>query len=320
MPLLSADSYFGLAKESTYGTAASVSTFTPIGSPKVTPTLKWLDDSDFRGSPVMHYDQVPGTRHDLFDGKTYMYSDVYPNLIMAALGGPDTVASVSASTWSHTIGLLNAPNSGSQPPSYTIINDSVDATYQITAARLVDLSVAFNVDAAVETTLKFSGNAASTVASVTVSESTQHLVPSWNCSASIGGASVAVVEQGKLDIARKTAPIFTLGQQGPYNNFAGPVAVTGTFDFVVEQGETNWANALTRDQQAVTLQFTDPVTSYYVQFQMNAVQLEDPVIEVSKEYVQMTSKWTAVANTTNATSSGYSPIKVVIQNGVSTAY
>lgn len=315
MPFMTSNSYWGAAKEATYGTAASVTTFTPIGSPKLTPTLKWLDDSDFRGSPVKHYDQVPGVRHDTFDGKTYLYSDVYPNLLVAALGGPDSVASSV-----HTIGLLNSPNTGSQPPSYTIINDSVDNTYQITGARLDTLGLSFAADAAVETTFKFTGNISTTVASVTPNESTQHLVPAWNCSASIGGASVAVVESGKLDIKRSTAPIFTLGQQGPYVNFASDLEVTGSLMFVVEAGETYWSNALTRDQQQVILRFTDPVTSYYIQFQMSAVQLEDPVLEQSKSFISLDTKFTACANTTDATSAGYSPLRCTVSNNIGTAY
>jgi Phage tail tube protein len=314
MPYMVANSYWGLATEATYGTAASVSTFTPIASPKVTPTLKWLDDSDFRGSPVMHYDQVPGVRHDMFSGKTFMYTDVYPNLIRAALGGTDSVSSSV-----HTIGVGNFPNQGSQAPSYTIINNSVDATYQITAARLVDMAISFAADAAVETTFSFTGNISSTVASVTANESTQHLIPSWNCSASIGGASVAVVESASLDIKRSTAPIHTLGQQGPYNNFQGPLEVTGKMAFVVESGETWYNNALTRYEQPVILKFTDPATGYYVQFQMSAVQLENPVIDQSKAFLSLTSDFTAVANTTDAIT-GYAPIKAIISNNVATAY
>ena len=314
MPYMVANSYWGIATESTYGTAASVSTFTPIGSPKVTPTLKWLDDSDFRGSPVMHYDQVPGVRHDMFSGKTFMYTDVYPNLIRAALGGTDSVSSSV-----HTIGVGNFPNQGSQAPSYTIINNSVDATYQITAARLVDMAISFAADAAVETTFSFTGNISSTVASVTANESTQHLIPSWNCSASIGGASVAVVESASLDIKRSTAPIHTLGQQGPYNNFQGPIEVTGKMAFVVESGETWYNNALTRYEQPVILKFTDPATGYYVQFQMSAVQLENPVIDQSKAFLSLTSDFTAVANTTDAIT-GYAPILATISNNVATAY
>src|ERR1700685_3416929 len=108
MPLLTANSLAGWAVESVYGVAASIGTYTPVTSPKVTPNLTWLDDSDFRGSPVMHYDQVPGVRYDGFSGKTYLYSDVFPNLVRAALGSTDTVASVGPSLWTHTIGLNNS--------------------------------------------------------------------------------------------------------------------------------------------------------------------------------------------------------------------
>jgi hypothetical protein len=325
MPYMTANSYWGLALESTIGTAASVSTWTPIGSPKLTPGLKWLDDSDFRGSPVMHYDRVPGVRSDKFEGKTFMYSDVYPNLIRATLGGRD---SVTASV--HTIGVGNFPNTGSQAPTYTIWNDSVDNTYQITAARMVDLAIAFNADAAVETTFSFTGEAANVVASAAATPtniSSQHLVPSWNCSASIGGASATVVEMASLDIKRSTAPIYTLGQQEPYNSFQGPIEVTGSLTIVVEPNQTYWANSLVRNQQAIVFKFTDPATNYYVQFKMSACQLEDAVIEQSKAYVSLSTKFTAVANATDAIASGtagsaggYSPIVATISNNVATAY
>ena len=82
LPLMTANSYWGLAVEPTYGTAAaSVSTWTPINSPKVTPGVKWLMDQDFRGSPVMDYDNIAGVYSAQFDGKTYCYSDVFPQLI-----------------------------------------------------------------------------------------------------------------------------------------------------------------------------------------------------------------------------------------------
>src|ERR1039458_9870513 len=215
-PFLKANTFWGIAAESTYGTAASISTFTPIQSPKITPTIKWLPANDLRGSPVKTYDEVAGVRHDTFSGKSYLFSDVSPNVIRSVLGGVDVVASVSASVWTHTIGLINQPNTGSQPPSYTLLLDSVDNTYQITGARAVDLSLSFSADAVVEASLNYTGNISTTVASVAVNESTQTFIPAWGCAASISGASVAVVEKMTLDIKRGTAPIFTLGQQGPY--------------------------------------------------------------------------------------------------------
>ena len=319
MPYMSANSDFGLAVEAVYGTAASVSTYMPIGSPKVSPTLVWLDDSDFRGSPVMHYDQVPGVRHDMFSGKVFMFTDVYPNLLRAALGGTDTVTK-SGSASIHTIPLINSPSTGSQAPSYTIVNNSVDNQYVITACRLVDMSITFAAAAAVETTFNFTGNISTITGASVVNESTQHFVPAWNCSASLGGVNVTVVESAQLDIKRNTAPIFTLGGQGPYNNFQGPIEVSGSLVFVVEASETNYANALTRDQQQLYLLFTDPVTNNYVSFQMSAIQLEDPVIDQSKPYVTLQSKFTAVANTTDQTGTGYSPLLVTIKNNTSTPY
>ena len=320
MPFLKANTYWGIAAESTYGTAASISTFTPIQSPKISPTVKWLPANDLRGSPVKTYDQVTGVRHDTFGGKTYLFSDVTPNVIRSVLGGADAVASVAPSTWTHTIGVINQPNTGSQPPSYTCILDSVDNTYQITACRAVDLSLSFSADAVVEATLNYTGNISTTVASVAVNESTQTFIPAWGCAASISGASVAVVEKMTLDIKRDTAPIFTLGQQGPYNNWAGPIGVTGSLTFIVEAGEPYYADALTHDQLPMVLQFIDPVTNYYIQFNMNNVQLMDPVIDTGQTYITLDAKFEAISNTVNAIYPGFSPISCLIRNGVSTAY
>lgn len=320
MPLMTANSYFGLAPEDVYGTAASISTFTPIDSPKIATELTWLDDSAFRGSPVMHYDQVPGVIKSMFDGKVYLFADVYPNLLRAALGSTDTVVDNGDGTYSHTIGVANSPNTGSQAPSYTIINDSVDASYQLTAARLVDLTIAVSVDAAVDSTFSFVGNAASVVASVAVNESTQHLVPSWACSASIGGAPVAVIENLEIGIKRNTAAIHTIGSQEPYSNFQGPISVEGKFTFVVENGETFYADALTASQQQVLVNMVDPATGYSVLLQMSAVQLEAPVIDQGKAYIALSANFVAVANTTDAVDGGYSPIVAVVTNGMSSAY
>ena len=309
---MSANGFFGLAPEAVRGTAVSVSTFNPIGDPKVEPKLTWIDDSALRGSPVMHYDQVPGVRHDEFNGKSFIYWDIFPNLCRAALGSTD---SVSASV--HTIGVLNEANVGSQPPSYTLINDSVDNTYQLTAGQLSDLNVTAAVDAAVEATFTFITNPYTTVGSVSPVESGQHLVPAWNCSASIGGASVAVVENFEIDIKRNATSIHTIGGQGPYRNWAGPVEVSGKMSLIVELGTNYNAQALMRNQQQLLFQMTDPVTNFYTLFQMSAAQLEDPVINVGKAYVALDANFTAVANTTDAVNGGYAPIVTKSYNSIS---
>lgn len=301
--LMTANGYAGFAVEATRGSAAAVSTFTPIGDPKVEPKITWLDDSALRGSPTMHYDQVPGVRVDNYSAKEFWYWDQSPNRIRAALGSTD---SVSASV--HTIGLANVPQTGSQPPSYTIINDSVDNTYQMTGSQLGDFTLTLGADAAVELATTWVTAPYTTVGSVAAVETASHLAPAWNCTASIGGTSVAVIENFELDIKRNSAAIFTLGTQGPYRQWAGPIDVGGKLTLVIEYGTNYNAQALTRNQQLLQLQITDPVTSYYSYFQMSAAQLEDPVITVGKAYLTLEANFVACANTTDQVNGGYSPI------------
>ena len=365
LPLLTANSYMGLYYEGTYGgitggsvgawvpnygTAASPTwgtgnaLFMPITSPKVTPGVKWLDDSDFRGSPVMHYDQIQGVFMAEYSGKTFTYTDVYPHMLRGALGSTDSWAALanpknSASVavsgtggaftgYTHTLGLVNTPNIGSQPPSYTIYNDSVDATYQMAASRIDTLSVSFAADAAVENTFTYKTNQPTAAASVPTGgisaipgdESTQHLIPAWNCSASIGGSAVSVVESMSLDIKRGTNQIYALGSQSAVSNYAGPIEVTGKFTLIVQQGETYWANALVRDQQQMLFALQDPYTGFSVTYQMSAVQLESPVIVQSRNYVELEADFIAVANTTDNVNAGYSPLQVTVVNGITYAY
>ena len=312
--LLTANGFAGYALEGTRGIAASVSTFTPVGDPKVEPKITWLDDSALRGSPVMHYDQVPGVRVDNYSAKEFWYWDQTPNRIRGILGGTDTV---SASV--HTIGVLNSPNTGSQPPSYTIINDSVDNTYQMTGSQESDFTLTLGADAAVELTTTWITAPYTIAASVSANESTAHLVPAWNCTASVGGSAVSVIENFELDIKRNAAPIFTLGTQAPYRQWAGAIEVSGKLTFVVELGTNYNALALERDQMLLQLQITDPVTSYYSYFQMSAAQLEDPVITVGKSYLTLETNYTAVANTIDAIN-GYAPILTKTYNSISGTY
>ena len=308
MAYMSANSYMGLGQQTVRGTAASVSTYTPVATPVWTPKVTWLPDPNFRGSPVGQYDQVPGVRHDEYSAKTFLYTDVFPQLLIAALGYSSASASVQ------TIGLINSASVGSQPPAFTIVNDSVDNTYQIVDGQLDNLSISFAADAAVETTFMFMGNPAASVASYGnfPNESTQHIIPAWNCAVSIASASVTAVESGQLDIKRNTAAIPTLGQQGPYRNWAGPIDVTGKFAFVVESGNPYYWDSLTRDEQAVVFTFTDPFTGFSIGFNMTTCQLENPVIDQSKNWISMSADLVAVANTTDAVNGGYSPLKCTV--------
>ena len=446
---LSANAFFALGLEATRGTAAATPTDIPVNGPAMTPMITWLKDAALRGSPVDEYDEVAGVRADDVDVKGYVYADSFPILVRGILGGADTKTGAGP-TYTHTIGLANNATTASQPPSVTATLFDAANVFQIAAAQMVSLDITTGADKAMEWTAKMTGNPWSVLDEPpSTTWGTVSQIPPWNAVVSVAGTQVYFVETFDIKIDRKSAPIYTSGQQGPYVTFAGPIGVTGTLNcvvatatdpfsvgtptqasttaqgtptfsvtitsgsndtftftgggggatpetFVIPPGTyanigaleaavaaavgsvsseafsthcavTNTAgaltftmvgnggaidngntistathsalsalgftgtatysggvngtpSALTRDQVALVATFTDPAASGSVQFHMNDVQFSQPKRTVGKIYTDISVEFTAIANTTDATAGGYSPLKIVVVNGVSTAF
>jgi hypothetical protein len=260
-----------------------------------------------------------------------MYADTFPTLLVDVLGGNDALTG-SGPSYVHTIGLYNNATNGSQPLSRSLcLFDSADY-YIVTGAQADQLDLAFGASAAVEATMKYKGNpwtTPTTSAPAPFSSpafSSQVLAPAWDTTVSIAGTSYSTVQDGKISIARKTAPIFTLGQQGPNPVFAGPVEVSGSFTLIVGSNADPFSTsssptALVRNQQALVITFNDPNSTVpsSVALTMTKAQFETPKRSQGKAFVEITVDFKAVANSTDAIS-GYAPIKTVTTNGVSTAY
>ncbi len=324
MAFLSVNRFFGMGKETTRGTAAAPTIWLPIDpNPSLAPNLTWIEDKALRGSPVEVYDNIPSTRHDEYTFKGNVFADTFPAL-MEALLGPDTVSG-SVAPYTHTIGVLNNAASGSQPSSYTGIDtdnitESANAAKQFTAGQLSDTTIDFAVDAPLTYSTKFLSNPFTEVpAPTTDTWSTEVLIPAWSGTISIAGTASTVVVSGSIDIKRSTAPIFTIGQQGPYRLWAGPVQVTGKIVFIAEAADPTFVNALTRDRQIMVVTFTDPVSTHSVSWTMSGVQLKNPKVDGGKAYQTITADFEANSNSTDAIS-GYAPIKFIAVNGVSTAF
>ena len=334
MPFLSANSLHGLIKEATRGTLPATGTpfYLPIDSPAVTPQQVFLRDSAFRGSPVETYDMVQGVRHDELDAKYPLYADTFPNLLAAILGSADTVTGTGP--YVHTIGLLNAPASGSQPPSYSLLGFDGANYFTLSGAQAASLNLQFSSEQTADATVKWIGNpyvsyTAAPAPFATTSFSTEALVPGWSVGVTVGGVSFAYIASGEIMLDRKTKPIFTEGAQGPYVNFAGPLTVTGKFTGLVNTNADPWstgatATALNRSPQTVVVTFTDPndqtvAVNHSIAFTMTAAQFEKPKRTVSKEYTEIEVEFEARANATDAIT-GYAPVKTVTTNGTVTAY
>ena len=320
MPYTSVNSFVQLGIEGTSGTLSSVLKTIPVSSPQVTPMQTFLRDEAFRGSPATVYNQVAGVRHDEYEAKFYLFPDTFPLIAYAALG-TDTVTGTTPKV--HTITLKNDATTGSQPPSVSIIDFDGQQAFQMLDAQATDLKLTFGAEAAIEATTKFIAQPwtqVSTPSSLSIGTNT--FVPGWDIALTINGTSSAVLVDGEVNLTRSAVPIFTAGQQNPYKTWAGPVEVTGRLKFVVESTDpilltANGKYALTQSPQAVVLTFTEPTTTYTTVVTMTSVQFHDAKRTRDKAYVEVEANFTANANTTDA-ASGFSPIKIVAQNLVTT--
>lgn len=333
---LSASSYLGAVAEVTRGTTPATGTvfWLPVSTPQVTPNQTFLRDESYRGSPGLVYDMVQGNRHDEYDAKTYCYADTFPFYVKALLGGTDTVTATTAS-YSHAIPLLNDATTGSQPLSYSICDFDGANWFTLPGAQASDLTLTFGAEVAAEAQVKWITNSyvsatAAPAPFTTLSESAEHLIPGWDTSISVAGTPLTYIQSGELKIDRKTAPIFTMGNQTSFANFSGPIEVSGKFTAVVNSNADIWSTpsstgfALVNTVKAVVIKLTDPndlhtAINDSISFTMTAAQFFNPKRTRGKIYTEIEVEFEATMNTTDATT-GYSPLSCKVVNGISAPF
>ena len=331
---LTANSVFGICPEVTRGTVngAGTAVWIPVATPQVTPTQMFLRDEALRGSPVVLYDQVQGVRHDEMDFKSYLYADSFPNIIKALLGGTDTVSGATSIT--HTMKLLYAAATGSQPASYSLQDFDGANYFLMLGAQASDATITFGAEVAADATTKWIANPYTSATSASApftapGYSTESLIPSWDATMSVGGSSLTYISSGEIKIDRKTAPIFTMGTQAPYQNFAGPIDVTGKFTCVVASNADPFSTgvtgyALTRSPQAIAITLTNPNNAHLavqdsLAFTMTSSQFQVSKRTRGKDFTELEVEWMSNADATDATT-GYSPLSFVAVNGQVAAY
>lgn len=317
---LVANSYAGIAAETTRGTSVAAATFLPISSPQVTPDQKWLRDEGMRGSPGTLYGDQEGVRNDKYSHKGYAFPSQIQNLFRAILGSTDTVASVG-SLHSHTIGLFNSASVGSQPPSYSLTDFDGQFAYILTGSQANKLVLDWKADGALEYTMDWVCNPFASVAPPTESYDGTLFVPGWNLAASIGAASITAIVDATVTIDRKTAAVFAGGGQPPFQNFAGPCDVSGKGTAVVASTVFDYmTNSLADNPEVLNLIWSLPGTTQpSVQLRMSQTQFKTPQKKRDKTYLEIDFTFDAELNTTDAVSGGYSPIWTQTINGVTTA-
>jgi hypothetical protein len=345
---LTANSYLGLVVEATRGTlnTSGSPVYIPVTSPQLTPMQKFIRDEALRGSPNVVYNQIQGVRNDEYSFKSYLFADTGIHLLRSVLG-TDTISGASA-PYTHKINLLNAAATGSQPPSYSLLDFDGANGFVVLGSQADTYTLTFGAETAAEADVKFITNpytsytagSIPTPFAATPTESGEFPIPAWDTTITVGGTAsggtvtggtaFTYISSGELTIARKTAPIFTMGTQAPYANFAGPIEVSGKFTGVVSTTSDPWstgtsATALTRANTPLVITLTDPndissSTNHSFTFQMSAVQFQNVKRTRGKEFVEVEVEFTANGNANDiGAGSGFSPMLATVVNAVSTA-
>lgn len=312
-------SYLGIAKEATKGTIVAPTDFIPVAKDNLKPVdlVDPLYDTGLRGSNVVNYNYIQGRTRSTFDFGGAVFADTIGYSIAGLLG---SVATTGASApYTHTISLENSLTSDVdvQPLSYTLTDFYAVDVRSYPGCQFSDFSLKFNADGMLEYDAKTTGWASTTVADPTPTFSTVLPTPVWRGTVSIAGASVATAMEGNIDMTRAATPIYGISNtQNPYQIFLGPLEVTGSVKFVMDN-DTELLRFLNNTQPAIVLDWAYGSGATQVQISATITKgaYTAAVIERGDDFVSVTIELNGQANTTDAGSTGgYAPIKWVLKN------
>jgi len=316
-------SYIGIAKETTKGTAVS----TPVAYiPVIASTVKPQDiytplfDEGLRGSLVKNYNYLQGRIHTQFDFGGAVFADtvIYP---LVGVLGEDVVS--GSAPYVHTMALKNttATASDAQPSAYTILDYYGANVRTYAGQQFHDFTLKWSADGLLEYDAKSTGWQSATVATPTPSFST--VLPSvvWTGTVSVGGTTISTNTMGNIDLKRPVTPVYGISNvQTPYQVFLGALEVTGKATFLMEN-DTQLTNYLSNTQPALVFNWTTGTgaSQTSIQATMTKGAYTLAVIERSKDFVEVLVDFNAQGNLTDAGAVGYSPIKWVVKNAVTTS-
>jgi Phage tail tube protein len=317
-------SYIGIAKESTKGTPITTPTaYIPVMANTVKPQDMYtpLYDEGLRGSLVKNYNYIQGRIHSTFDfgGAAFPDTIIYP---LAGVLGEDVLTGSSA-PYTHTLALKNttATASDAQPSAYTILDYYGANVRTWTGHQFHDFSLKWNADGLLEYDAKSTGWQSATTSTPTPSFSSILPTPVWTGTVSVAGTTVSTNTTGNIDMKRPVTPIYGISNvQTPYQVFLGALEVTGKATFLMES-DSQLTNYLTNTQPALVFNWSQGTGASATQIQatMTKGAYTLAVIERSKDFVEVLVDFNAQGNLTDAGSVGYSPIKWVVKNAVSSS-
>lgn len=306
----------GIAKETTWGTAAATPAYTlRVKDVKAETNVKFVKDEGMRGVNAKTFDVYDGTHEGSIDLDVEVFPEDFP-LFLKAILGSETVTG-AATPYSHAFALANT----AQPPSLTFFHDTGFEVRVYAGCMVESVQLKWAKDAGLEASIKMSSKPFVVGTQWVPSFATTSQWIGWQTAVTIGGT--ANQKLVGFDITWKRA----LYIQHAANNTQAPTAiisqdieVTGkaTFD-INDDTELNYM--LNNTKPAFLFTMTQPgANGPVLTIQMSKCAfMKDS--ESGKSVFEGDTSWEAIANPTDALGgTGLSPCQVTIQNAVTTAY
>lgn len=324
MSIPKARSYVGVAKETRPApgvapTGVAATDYIPFTSFNPLDNVSYLDDKGIRGSMVEDYGQIQGNIWSEIDLGGDLFPDTFGYPIAGLLGDVATSGAASVA-FTHVISTLNSQATNGQPTTFTLSDYyglGAASTRMFAGCQWSEVDVKFAADGLMSYAAKAKGYASSVVANPTPSFSAVTPVPSWIGVVTLAASVSAIMAEGNVKISRPVTPMLTVdGNQRPYQLFAGAVVAEGSLLLVFES-DAQLQYYLSNTQPALQLDFSagSGSTATQVMFNMSKCAFSNAKIDRSKDWLELSVNYKAVANVTDVgASGGYSPVKVTLKN------
>jgi hypothetical protein len=315
MPKSSLLSFLGIAKEATFGTAVPPTAFIPVTNVTPKDSVTLLEDKGWRGSMVETYNKIAGPVTATLDFDGDVFPDTLGWMVTGILG--DLTTTGASAPFTHAAAVLNSGTG--QLPSYTLTDTYSVATRAYAGAKFSELSLKFNADGLLTYSAKATTFGSVTATLPTASFTGVQVQPGWVGVAQIGGVSQTGVLDAEVSIKRPVSIMNTVdGTQAPTNLWSGPVTVDGKMTLIMED-DSQLTNYLTQVQPSLDFNFSQGAGAAATQVKLHMTKVAYSAADISrgKDYVEIPITFEALANSTDiGASGGFSPVKVTIQNAV----
>jgi hypothetical protein len=306
----------GLAKESTWGTPVTATTFYPTKKPSgFVPQYEDIPDDGNRNNASGEQAFYQGVGLTPIDtGEMLVWPDDSLHWIQAMLGGVDVVAGTNPYT--HPLVLLNTGLS----PSYTLtLFDNLIATArQVSGFHASEVVLKWSNKARLTMAAKGMGKIAGTVAKPTEAFSAANAFLGWQNTISVSAGNLKC-EEGEIRLVRAVDFIYgSNNSQDATDRSVDVLFVSGFLTFAPADG-TELAYYTGNTQPATSLVFTSGANTLTVQMTKTAFGKGSDIDRGSK-YSKVRLPFKAIANPTDAGAAGNAPIKISGVNTKSTAY